>query len=77
MEIEMQTLADIDTVVYSTFLCITKTDCCKWIEDSAIYKEKLMIMTAYNAYTCFPMKNLPVSHSMDTWLDLAQLSKCS
>lgn len=39
MEIEMQTLDDIDTIVYSAFSCITKTDCYKWIENSAIYNE--------------------------------------
>ena len=37
MELEMQTLQDIDTLVYSAFSCITPGDCQGWITDSRIY----------------------------------------
>ena len=38
MEVEMQIIEDIDTVVYSAFSCIAPQDCLQWIENSAIYK---------------------------------------
>lgn len=39
MEIEMQTMQDIDTIVYAAFSTITTQDCQSWILDSEIYND--------------------------------------
>ena len=37
MEMEMQTIEDIDTIIYAAFSFITHEDCIGWIKDSGIY----------------------------------------
>ena len=37
MEMEIQTIEDIDTIIYAAFSFITHEDCIGWIEDSSIY----------------------------------------
>ena len=37
MEMEMQTIEDIDTIMYAAFSFITSEDCIGWIKDSGIY----------------------------------------
>ena len=39
MEVEMQVLQDIETIVYAAFSTITPSDCRGWIADSGIYNE--------------------------------------
>lgn len=38
MEMEMQTIEDIDTIIYAAFSFVTSEDCIGWIKDSGIYK---------------------------------------
>ncbi len=37
MELEMQALQDIDTIVYAAFSSVTPADCEGWIADSGLY----------------------------------------
>ena len=37
MEVEMETIEDIDTIIYAAFSMITTSDCEGWISDSGIY----------------------------------------
>lgn len=39
MEMEMQVVQDMDTIVYAAFSTITPDDCQGWIADSGIYNE--------------------------------------
>ena len=37
METEMETIDDIDTIIYAAFSMITSSDCEGWVSDSGIY----------------------------------------